>query len=111
MEQSKKDKLTDAGFQIGTAEEFLNLSDDEIRTIEDKIREYKPKTKLGKKLIDTKYSGILLDADSLLNEPERATIDRNEHFGRPRRVVVNCLRYQFFASTALACNQHRRITI
>ena len=78
MEQSKKDKLTTAGFQVGTAGEFLNLSDDEIRTIEDKIIEYKPKTKLGKKLIDTKYSGILLDADYLLNEPQRATIDRNE---------------------------------
>ena len=78
MEQSKKDKLTDAGFQIGTAEEFLNLSDDEIRTIEDKIREYKPRTSLGKKLIDNKYSGILLDADSLLNELERGAIDPNE---------------------------------
>jgi len=78
MEQSKKDKLTTAGFQIGTAEEFLNLSDDEIRTIEDKIREYKPRTSLGKKLIDNKYSGILLDADSLLNELERGEIDPNE---------------------------------
>ena len=78
MEQSKKDKLTTAGFQIGTAEEFLNLSDDEIRTIEDKIREYKPRTSLGKKLIDNKYSGILLDADSLLNELERGKIDPNE---------------------------------
>lgn len=78
MEQSKKDKLTTAGFQIGTAEEFLNLSDDEIRTIEDKIREYKPRISLGKKLIDNKYSGILLDADSLLNELERGAIDPNE---------------------------------
>ena len=78
MEQSKKDKLTTAGFQIGTAEEFLNLSDDEIRTIEDKIRECKPRTSLGKKLIDNKYSGILLDADSLLNELERGATDPNE---------------------------------
>ena len=78
MEQSKKDKLTTAGFQLGTATEFLSLSDDEIRTIEEQIQENKPRTILGKKLIDIRNGGILLDADSLLNELERGTNDPNE---------------------------------
>ena len=56
----------------------ISLSDDEIRTIEDKLREYKPRTGLGKKLIDNKYAGILLDTDYLLNELERVAIDPNE---------------------------------
>ena len=83
MEINKKENLIAAGFQVGTAEEFLNLSQEDMREIEDKISRNKPITNIGKKSIDNrnqniKNSGILLDTDSLLNELERDTIDPNE---------------------------------
>ena len=78
MRTDKKDNLIAAGFQVGSVQEFLSLSDDEIRTIEEQIQENKPRTILGKKLIDIRNGGILLDADSLLNELERGINDPNE---------------------------------
>jgi hypothetical protein len=82
MEINKKENLIAAGFQVGTVGEFLNLSQEDMRKIEDKISRHKP-INIGKKLIDSrnqniKNSGILLDTDSLLNELERDTIDSNE---------------------------------
>ena len=83
MEINKKENLIAAGFQVGTVGEFLNISQEDMREIEDKISRNKPITNIGKKSIDNrnqniKNSGILLDTDSLLNELERDTIEPNE---------------------------------
>ena len=70
MRTDKKDNLIAAGFQVGTAQEFLGLSDEEMRVIENRIQENKPRTKLGKKLKESHglNHGILLNAESLLND-------------------------------------------
>ena len=72
MEANKKLNLIAAGFQVGTAQEFLSLSDEEMRDIENRIQENKPRTKLGKKLKESHglNHGILLNAESLLNDQE-----------------------------------------
>ena len=72
MRTDKKENLIAAGFQVGTVQEFLQLSDEEMRSIEDRLaRERMNKT------VKT-YSGILLDAESLLNDQEDDTILPND---------------------------------
>ena len=80
MRTDKKDNLIAAGFQVGTAQEFLSLSDEEMRDIENRIQENKPRTKLGKKLKESHdlNHGILLDAESLLNDQESDIILSND---------------------------------
>ena len=72
MITDKKDNLITAGFQVGTVQEFLQLSDEEMRSIEDRLaREQMNKTAKT-------YNGILLDAESLLNDQEGDTILPND---------------------------------
>ena len=79
MRTDKKDNLIAAGFQVGTAQEFLGLSDDDMISIENKIHEHN-RNKINKKHKES-YDlnhGILLDAESLLNDQERDTILPND---------------------------------
>ena len=80
METNKKLNLIAAGFQVGTVQEFLGLSDEEMRVIENRIQENKPRTKLGKKLKESHglNHGILLNAESLLNDQESDIILPND---------------------------------
>ena len=72
MRTDKKDNLITSEFQVGTVQEFLELSDEEMRSVEDRLaREQMNKTAKT-------YSGILLDAESLLNDQEGDTIEPND---------------------------------
>ena len=71
MRTDKKDNLIAAGFQVGTVQEFLGLSDDDMISIENKIHEHN-RNKINKKHKESHdlNHGILLDAESLLNDQE-----------------------------------------
>jgi chemotaxis signal transduction protein len=79
MEINKKENLIAAGFKIGTVQELLELSEEEMTAIENKIQEHN-KTKINKKYTREYHikSGILLDADSLLNDQEHNEILPND---------------------------------
>ena len=79
MRTDKKDNLIAAGFQVGTAQEFLGLSDDDMISIENKIHEHN-RNKINKKHKESHdlNHGILLDAESLLNDQERDIILPND---------------------------------
>ena len=79
MEANKKLNLIAAGFQVGTVQEFLGLSDDDMISIENKIHEHN-RNKINKKHKESHdlNHGILLDAESLLNDQERDIILPND---------------------------------
>ena len=79
MEINKKENLIAAGFQVGTVQEFLGLTEDDMISIENKIHEHN-RNKINKKHKES-YDlnhGILLDAESLLNDQERDIILPND---------------------------------
>ena len=79
MEINKKENLIAAGFQVGTVQEFLGLTEDDMISIENKIHEHN-RNKINKKHKES-YDlnhGILLDAESLLNDQESDIILPND---------------------------------
>ena len=79
METNKKLNPIAEGFQVGTVQEFLGLTDDDMISIENKIQEHN-RAKGNKKHKEGHGSnrGILLNAESLLNDQERDIIEPND---------------------------------
>ena len=44
MDQNKKDKLKAAGWKVGSVKDFLNLSDNEAKAIEEELKKIKNKS-------------------------------------------------------------------
>ena len=77
MEINKKENLIAAGFQVGSVQEFLGLTEDDMISIENKIHEHNRAkgNKKHKESHDLNH-GILLDAESLLNDQEGDELSR-----------------------------------